>query len=1181
MTDRPNDHAREENPFPGPRPFEPTESQYFFGREAEKLELTSMILANRVVFLYAQSGAGKTSLLNACLLPALRDEEDFDVLPVARLGVPLPAGVTTDQVKNVFVFNALRAWRKDAEPSQLLSQTLGDFLFDDYVQKTLALGEYESRPAPRVLVFDQFEELFTTYPERWKDRRDFFVQLARALDPNLEEWRDRLKAAGLPAEGSEPDRSVRILFSLREDHLANLHTYADLLPVKPVVRVRIERLRKEAACEAAERPAGLSGRPFDKGVADQLVTKLVVSKIKLTGGGVDDVEGEFVEPVQLQIICKKLFETLPAGQARVGAADLQRLGDVNEPLIEYYEKAVRRAVEEAGEKEAALRDWFEHALITPAGTRGTVFMDQKAEKAAGIRGGAVGLFESLYLVRGERRAGGLWWYELTHDRFIEPILQSNNRWREKHTDKTRQALKSRADAWSAAGTDKALLLDDEELKDAENWLASPKSAELGFDPTLTAYIKTSRAELDRARLEYKTRTTRRLRYSALALAVLTVFALGAAAVAQFQSTTARRATREAQEALKQLGEANRELTAQKGQVELKAREAIQARATVEETNKKLLDSIEDANEQREIAEAERLRAEDQQRIAEGAKQAAVAAAALAEQRRGEAERDRALAETRKKEAEAARALAEQRRGEAEAASALASTRSKEAEAEKEKAEKFSRESFARGKAAESRSERDDPLRSVALSVEAIRKTSEEGRGEDRKVVKEAVASLREVLPGVLLEKKPLAEAPAPGSDSEAGRLAAGSFSKDSSRLLTVNSVGRLAEWSLGGEPARPKPLREAFCSRIGSPVLSPHGKILAFTTSEQTGRAACTPEAKSGNELLRNIELIDVECLADAKCTADASRKSQVTIRGHQRGVFTLAFDGNDEYLATSDTFGNYGVVKVTELGKTKELWDKPDFVEKLKVRLFQNPFKLATTLAFGRAGAGGKGAGLLLATGFQNGDVVLRDVRTGGLYARLPEPKYGGHTDSILAMAFNPASGYLVTSSRDNHIKQWTIESKGKVTRKELLSSPPGCKDIRHDNPVTSIAFNAGGSLMATGSEDRTVIIWKADPSSDVLCPVVRLPDHKAQLIKVTFSPDGKRLATLAGDDRTRIWDISSLKEFLDLRDRAEDIYAAHNSEDITGGMVSKMTKLVEDITNYLESKGKALGAGETDRKN
>ena len=57
------------NPYIGPRPFERSDRDQFFGRTRETRDLLSLIMAERVVLFYAQSGAGKTSLLNTQIVP--------------------------------------------------------------------------------------------------------------------------------------------------------------------------------------------------------------------------------------------------------------------------------------------------------------------------------------------------------------------------------------------------------------------------------------------------------------------------------------------------------------------------------------------------------------------------------------------------------------------------------------------------------------------------------------------------------------------------------------------------------------------------------------------------------------------------------------------------------------------------------------------------------------------------------------------------------------------------------------------------------------------------------------------------------------------------------------------------------------------------------------------------------
>ncbi len=93
------------NPYVGPRTFEEAEADRFFGREREARELVALVLSERLTLFYAQSGAGKSSLLNARLVPRLRDKEGFAVLPVGRVSGVLPDGVDLATVDNIFVYH--------------------------------------------------------------------------------------------------------------------------------------------------------------------------------------------------------------------------------------------------------------------------------------------------------------------------------------------------------------------------------------------------------------------------------------------------------------------------------------------------------------------------------------------------------------------------------------------------------------------------------------------------------------------------------------------------------------------------------------------------------------------------------------------------------------------------------------------------------------------------------------------------------------------------------------------------------------------------------------------------------------------------------------------------------------------------------------------------------------------
>ncbi|MCB0153161.1 MAG: FHA domain-containing protein, partial [Anaerolineae bacterium] len=114
------------NPYVGPRTFSQEESDRFFGRETEARELLSLVISERLVLFYAQSGAGKSSLINTRLVPQLR-QANLPVLPIGRVSGELPEAV--EAVDNIYIFNLLLSMdESDGNPKRFTRMTLSDFL---------------------------------------------------------------------------------------------------------------------------------------------------------------------------------------------------------------------------------------------------------------------------------------------------------------------------------------------------------------------------------------------------------------------------------------------------------------------------------------------------------------------------------------------------------------------------------------------------------------------------------------------------------------------------------------------------------------------------------------------------------------------------------------------------------------------------------------------------------------------------------------------------------------------------------------------------------------------------------------------------------------------------------------------------------------------------------------------
>ena len=438
------------NPYVGPRAYEEGERQVFFGRDQETRQLAALVIAQRAVVLYAPSGAGKTSLLRAGIVPLLKEQKRIAVLPIARVSGNLLPGAAT--VANIYAYNLLvTVLGADGD-----SITPGSLTLADGLRPLLEPAPDETRVRPRLLILDQFEELFTTHPERYPERSDFFRQLQECL----------LRY---------PQLSV--LFSMREDYIAHLDFYAAQMPDRLRTRFRMERLGADAALDAIRLPAADAGIPFAPGVAEGLVDDLrrvqqrqVEPVTTVPGDGrspVQAVLGMFVEPVHLQIICHQLWERLPEGRTQIVADDVQRFGDVDEALADFYESALARATAGGQIGERQLRRWVDAHLITPARTRGLVYRDEQSGQTEGLPNAVAATLNDAYIIRAEMRSGDTW-YELAHDRLVEPILAANQAWLARHPNPVATAY----EAYTVAGHGSAHLLHGALLAEAQAYAAA-------------------------------------------------------------------------------------------------------------------------------------------------------------------------------------------------------------------------------------------------------------------------------------------------------------------------------------------------------------------------------------------------------------------------------------------------------------------------------------------------------------------------------------------------------------------------------------------------------------------------------------------------------------------------------------------------------------------------------------
>jgi hypothetical protein len=490
---------RRASPYVGPRAFQREERDRLRGRDDEIEALVDQLIADRIVLLYSPSGAGKTSLIQAGLVPRL-ETHGFHALPVIRVGLRPPERLRLAAGANRYVVSAITALSGDRQqlPStEVLSSSLHDYLTE--VEKTI--------PTPRslLLVFDQFEEILTLDPTDLDEKRGFFQQLGQALRA-----RDRWA-----------------LFAMREEFVTALDPYSSFVPTRFGSGYRLEPLGPEAASAAIREPAEAVGVEFDAGAARALVDNLRTVRV-LRPEGAAQVPGPFVEPVQLQVVCQRVWERLEEGQRTIGPKDLEGIS-VDRALGDYYEDALREVVRASGMDERKLRLWIDRHLIVDRAIRGQV-----PAGADGLVGGlpmsVVQHFVAAFLVRADNRGGAVW-YELSHDRLVRPVSESNTRWLLSNAS----PLQQQARCWNDAGRDEAYLLTGRALQDAERWLPGNES---GLDEVDRQFLDASR----RVALRQQRRRTGTVWGMVVLLFILLLVSVGS-------TIDARRGRREAQAAL--------------------------------------------------------------------------------------------------------------------------------------------------------------------------------------------------------------------------------------------------------------------------------------------------------------------------------------------------------------------------------------------------------------------------------------------------------------------------------------------------------------------------------------------------------------------------------------------------------------------------------------------------------
>jgi len=216
---------------------------------------------------------------------------------------------------------------------------------------------------------------------------------------------------------------------------------------------------------------------------------------------------------------------------------------------------------------------------------------------------------------------------------------------------------------------------------------------------------------------------------------------------------------------------------------------------------------------------------------------------------------------------------------------------------------------------------------------------------------------------------------------------------------------------------------------------------------------------------------------------------------------------------------------------------------------------------------------GTMMAFGCASGLILVVNPETGATIGRFP-----GHQKGVRAVRFDPGGGRFFSVGDDGTLRAWDLATgRNQVLARvsspiwSLAVDPRGRRlsigetqaqrkqeqavrvwdlatlreDHRlrgHTGPISSLAYSADGTRLASASYDGTIRVWDVEARRLACGP---LKGHRGIVKDVAFTPDGHRLASGGADATIRIWSMAEGQDLLVIRGHTKDVTSLDFSTD------------------------------------